>query len=91
MHTNTYRAVLWGDRLEWQGETPPEIVRELAIPVDVTILDNERFSGSRAANAGERMAAALESLASSQAVADIEDPIAWQREARRDRRLPGRD
>jgi hypothetical protein len=36
-------------------------------------------------NAGERMAAALEKLAASGAVADIEDPVQWQREIRRDR------
>ncbi len=87
----TYRAVLKGDRLEWRGEIPPEIARKRAVPVDVTILREERFSSSRAANAGERMAAALEKLAASQAVASIEDPVAWQREVRRDRSLPGRD
>ncbi len=91
METTTYRAVLKGDHLEWRGEIPPEIAKERAVPVDVTIQRDERFSSSRAANAGERMAAALEKLAASQAVASIEDPVAWQREVRRDRPLPGRD
>jgi hypothetical protein len=84
----TYRAVLRGDRLEWRGEVPPEIATDRALPVDVTILSDEPFN---AAHAGERMAAALEKLAASQAVAGIEDPMAWQREVRRDRPLPGRD
>ena len=91
MQTTTYRAVLRGDRLEWRGEIPPESAREREVPVDVTILRDERFSASRAASAGERMAAALEKLAASRAVASIEDPVAWQREFRRDRPLPGRD
>ncbi|HKH43827.1 MAG TPA: hypothetical protein VKM72_04100 [Thermoanaerobaculia bacterium] len=91
MQTTTYRAVLKGNRLEWRGEAPPEIDRDRAVPVDVTIVRDERFSSSRAAHAGERMAAALENLAASQAVASIEDPVAWQREVRRDRPLPGRD
>ena len=91
MQTTTYRAILKGGRLEWRGEAPPEIDTERAVPVDVTILRDERFSASRAANAGERMAAALEKLAASQAVDSIEDPVAWQREVRRDRPLPGRD
>ncbi len=91
MQTATYRAVLKGDRLEWRGESPPEIARERAVPVDVTVLRDERFSASRAADTGEKMAAALEKLAASGAVAGIEDPVAWQREVRRDRRLPGRD
>ncbi|HEV7669085.1 MAG TPA: hypothetical protein VGS22_11205 [Thermoanaerobaculia bacterium] len=91
MHTVTYRAVLKGNRLEWQGETPSEIAAERSILVDVTILGEERFSASREAHAGERMAAALESLAASRAVIDIEDPVGWQREGRRDRSLPDRD
>ena len=91
MQTTTYRAVLKGDRIEWRGEVPPEADRDRAIPVDVTIVRDERFSASRAAHAGERMAAALENLAASQAVAGIEDPVVWQREVRRDRPLPGRD
>jgi hypothetical protein len=86
--TATYRAVLRGDRLEWRDEAPPEVVGSLALPVSVTILRDEPFS---AAQAGERMAAALEKLAASQSVAGIEDPVAWQRETRRDRPLPGRD
>ena len=91
MQTTTYRAVLKGNRLEWPGEVPPEIDTDRAVPVDVTILRDERFSASRDAHAGERMAAALEKLAASQSVAGIEDPVAWQREVRRGRPLPGRD
>lgn len=86
--TATYRAVLKGDHLEWQGEVPPEIEGDRALSVDVTILRKENV---RVAHAGERMAAALEKLAASQAVASIENPVEWQREVRRDRPLPGRD
>jgi hypothetical protein len=87
----TYRAVLKGNRLEWGAERPPEIAAERAVPVEITVLRDERFSSVRAPDAGERMAAALEKLAGSNAVADIKDPVEWQREARRDRPLPGRD
>jgi hypothetical protein len=91
MQITTYRAVLKGDHLEWRGEVPPEIAAERAVPVDVTIVRDDRFSSSRGADAGPRMAAALEKLAASRGVASIEDPVAWQREIRRDRPLPGRD
>jgi hypothetical protein len=91
MQTTTYRAILKGDRLEWRGEVPPEVDRDRAIVVEVTILRDERFSASRVADAGERMADALEKLAASRAIASTEDPVAWQREVRRDRPLPGRD
>lgn len=91
MQTTTYRATLKGNRLEWRGEAPPEIDTDHAVPVDVTILRDERFSALRTPHAGERMAAALEKLAASRAVASIEDPVAWQREVRGDRPLPDRD
>ncbi len=87
----TYRAVLKGDRLEWRGEIPPETNTERSVPVEVTVLRDERLSPLRTSDAGERMAAALEKLAASNAVAEIEDPVEWQRETRRDRPLPGRD
>lgn len=88
---NTYRAVLQGSHLEWREESPPEISSERGVPVEVTVLRDERFSASPAPDAGERMAAALEKLAASNAVADIEDPVEWQREIRQDRPMPGRD
>ncbi len=88
MHTLTYRAVLTGNRLEWQGETPPEIGTERSIPVDVTIVAEDR---SDRRQAGERMAAALEKLAGVPYPVDIDDPVSWQRESRRDRQGPGRD
>ncbi len=86
----TYRAVLKGNRLEWR-EAPPGLSEERPVPVHVTILQDERFSPARGPDTGNRMAAALEKLAASDAVAGIEDPAEWQREARRDRSLPGRD
>ncbi len=91
MHMPTYRAVLKGDRLEWRGKIPPEVAEEMAVPVDVTILREEKLSASRTEQTGARMAAALENLAASSAAAAIEDPVVWQREVRRDRPLPGRD
>ena len=88
---NTYRAVLKGSRLEWRGESPPEVLAGRDVAVEVTVLRDDRFRSSRAPDAGERMAGALEKLSTSAAVASIEDPVEWQRDERRDRPLPGRD
>ena len=63
---------------------------ELDILGVTTVAGNESLERATA-DAGERMAAALEKLAASNAVADIEDPVEWQREIRRERPLPGRD
>ena len=53
------------------------------------ILRRSAHSGNRppAADAGERMRAALEKLAASGAVDSIGNPVSWQREERRDRSL----
>ncbi|MFN0123513.1 MAG: hypothetical protein ACKV2V_23670 [Blastocatellia bacterium] len=40
---------------------------------------------------GDAMAGILEQLAKRQSLAGIEDPVAWEREVREDRLLPGRD
>ncbi len=40
---------------------------------------------------GPQMARALEEIAFSDPPTQIADPVVWQREIRRDRRLPGRD
>jgi hypothetical protein len=82
----TYKAVLHGDRVEWI-DTPP--ARSLAIPVQIVLLESapEALDSDR----GRRMAEALEELARGGAFAHIEDPVRWQREARRDPALPGRE
>ncbi|MFL5384878.1 MAG: hypothetical protein ACJ8GN_20355 [Longimicrobiaceae bacterium] len=40
---------------------------------------------------GRQIADALDKLAAMHAFADIDDPVEWQREIRKDRPLPGRD
>ena len=42
-------------------------------------------------NQGQRMAAILQRMADRQALSHITDPVAWQREIREDRPLPGRE
>ncbi len=83
MKNLTYHAILKGNQLEWQGAAPPELATG-EVAVDVTIVGQEQ-------GAGERMAAALERIATSRAVDGIQDPVAWQREIRRDRPLTDRD
>ncbi len=80
-----YRAVLRGDRLEWQGDGP--VLDGGAVAVEVTVL---RDAPSRSEQ-GAKMAAILERLAVRGAVTGIDDPVAWERSLREDRDLPGRD
>jgi len=86
----TYKAVLKGNRLEWSGGAPVLPSPREAISVHVTIL-NDQNASSKETDQGKRMVAALEKLAAMQALTEITDPVAWQREIRRDRALPDRD
>lgn len=85
----TYRAILKGDRLEWSGDAPARLDRQLAVAVHVTLLE-EPGEARIGLEQGQRMAAALDQLAAIHAVKELEDPAGWEREIRRDRPLPDR-
>lgn len=88
--TRTYKATLRGDRLEWVGNAPDQSYSEQEVEVYVTILQNADTS-LRAVSDGEMMADALNRLATSGALSNISDPLAWQSEQRQERVLPERD
>ena len=82
-----YKAILRGDRIEWEDDVPEQIRSQSALTVLVTILDQPAIADD---TRGRRMAEILERLAASGGVASITDPLRWQREQRQDRDLPGR-
>jgi hypothetical protein len=86
----TYKAILRDNRLEWRGVIPEQLSPDKAVAVHVTILDEPVVPLVDAAQ-GQRMAAALEQLAAANSLAELDDPVAWEREIRRDRPLPGRE
>ncbi|MDF5718951.1 MAG: hypothetical protein PUP91_00370 [Rhizonema sp. PD37] len=85
---HTYRATLRGDLLEWEEEVRRNLRDDRPMQVLVTILEGEPISETK--GRGQQMAAVLEKLAQAQAFTGI-DPVAWQRDLRQDRELPGRD
>jgi hypothetical protein len=82
----TYKALLRGNSLEWIGEAP-ERSEDYPITVEVTVLEESYPAEAR--SRGDEMAAILEKLSETEAVSDITDPVAWQRDLRQDRPLPG--
>lgn len=84
----TYQGVLRDNRIEWSGDAPRTLTREDGVRVHITLLDR---LPSNAVEQGRRMAEALERLAALNATSAIGDPVAWERETRQDRPLPGRD
>jgi hypothetical protein len=86
----TYKAILKGNRLEWREEEPEALPPGQELSVMVTILDEPTSSGSLPGR-GSRMVDALERLAKAGGVGGIGDPLAWERDSRREKALPGRD
>jgi len=88
----TYKATLRGNCLEWRGDIRRHIPTDRAVTVYVTLVDE--LPGETEGIAGKQGAdrvAALTRLAEIDAMADISDAAAWEREVRQDRGLPGRD
>jgi hypothetical protein len=75
----TYKAILRGNQLEWSSGAPERSGDEQPVDVYVTIL-RESDASAEAAARGQNMADALEKLASINALSEISDHSAWQRE-----------
>ena len=88
----TFEAKLTGNQLEWIDEIP-ELIDKTNQPISVyvTFREAKPIEESDALRKKQRIAEALEKLAAMDAVADITDPVAWQREVRQDRPLPFRE
>jgi hypothetical protein len=82
----TYPAVLTNGRIEWSGEVPAGLGPRTR--VRVTLLDPPQGTAS---DQGKCMAAALEVISARGGIATITDPLAWEREQRKDRELSGRE
>jgi len=85
----TYKARLKGERLEWSGEVPLAASQEA--DVLVTVLPPLELAEGERRERGAGMAAALREIAARGGIRSIPDPVAWQREIREDRPLPGRE
>ncbi|MCY4408959.1 MAG: hypothetical protein OXC27_00720, partial [Caldilineaceae bacterium] len=77
----TYKAILRDNQIEWL-ECPPETSGAMQVYITFPEEKDSEFSSKR----GELM-----ELARRGTFADIPDPVAWQRELRAERALPGRD
>ena len=81
-----YKAILHGNRVEWLDGAP-----ESSEPIQVYVSVPEVKRGDDPEPGQKSIVELFQALADSGAFADIEDPVAWQREQRKDRPLPGRD
>jgi hypothetical protein len=81
--TNSYRATLKGNKLEWHSRVPDSTKETLE--VSVVVLESKQTEQQ-----GQRMAKALQALADANAFQNV-DAVTWQKEQRQDRVLPNRD
>lgn len=79
-------TLLHKDKVEWLEETPSI---DCPVPTYIVVLDN--LDVHHPDNSGAMMVAMFEILADKGTFDEIEDPVAWQREIRKDRPLPFRD
>lgn len=86
-----YKAKLNNGQVEWTADAPPASLNGVQVLVTVLPLIHSNDTDRR--KRGAAMAAALRKLAQIKdgGLASIQDPVAWQREIRKDRPLPGRE
>lgn len=87
---NTYKAKLKGDHIEWT-ESPPPALNGGTTDVLVTIMSSGQPAHDDKAEMRRRRVEALERIAERGGIKSMPDPVAWQREMREDRPLPGRE
>lgn len=87
MLRNTYRAKVRDNIIYWAEGVPPDLQSEGDHDVLVIVPETNQASLARSRKAVE----ILEQLSKLDPFRDIEDPVEWQREIRKDRPLPGRE
>ena len=83
----TYKAVIDGERVEWINGKPET---DVPLEVEISVWEEDRDELQDRKERRARAAAALREIAKRGGVPEIPDPVAWQREIRKDRPLPGR-
>ncbi len=84
----TYKAVLRGDKIEWETDAPKILEKKKSIAVYVIVIDENKVSDLPD---GKKMAEALDKVASESGVSAIENASDWQRAQRVDRTFAGRE
>ena len=82
-----YKAILHGDRVEWLDGAPDA---DGPVEVEITV-ETDPYGRAHSKHEIAPVSQYLQALAEMGTFADIEDPVAWQREIRKDRPLPGRE
>jgi hypothetical protein len=85
----TYSAILKNNQLHWTEEEPVTSAEGHALSVLVTIVDETIQPTTE--HHRQKIVQVLNRLAARNSLAEINDPVAWQKDLREDRTLPGRE
>ncbi len=86
----TLKATVQGDRIRWLENSDSVFPPGRLVQALITPLEEPPAAGTPDERTQRRLAA-LKKLVSLDAFSEIQDPAVWQREARADRDLPGRE
>lgn len=84
----TYKAMLHGDKIEWETDAPKISRSKKPLAVYVTVVDE---TGAVNSSNGEKMAEILRNIAAKGGISSIGDAGEWQREQRRERQIAERE
>jgi len=84
---SVYPATLLNGQLHWGAHGAPQVPDGVSVPVEVVIHQPKPKPSDDPRTLGEILA----ELARLGTFSEIEDPVEWQREIRKDRPLPGRE
>jgi hypothetical protein len=83
-----YKATIHNERIEWESEIPADVKNGDRVEVEITLAQKPL---TQSVADRRRALAALKAIADRGGIRSIPDPVAWQREVRKERPLPGRD
>lgn len=83
----TYKAIIHGDKIEWETNSPKILRTEKSVEVVITIVEKQTSSIAN----GKKMANILSKLTNKGGIKTIENPSDWQTEQRRERNLAERE
>ncbi len=78
--------------IDVQNEEDKQLIQSLLKRLSIASIEEEGVaSNADMLNNGKEVANLMQGLAESRGISAIKDPVAWQKEIRKDRKLPFRD
>jgi len=77
--------------IDVQNEEDKQLIQSLLKRLSIASVEEEVASNADMLNNGKEVTNLMQGLADSRGISAIKDPVAWQKEIRKDRKLPFRE